>query len=249
MVGVTKSSRTKSLLLLLLTVVIGLGLNFLGRLLNSIFGLPLYLDNVGTILTALTGGIVPCITVGFFSNILNGLNDATSMYYSVISILIAAAAVECTKRRMMTRVPHVLLSVLFFALIGGVGGGILTWLIYGGDFGEGYAVDLAARLRQSLPIGYFSSNMLAIFLVDLVDKAVVTAAGVLLYLAIPPKWLVELRRQGWYLRRSLKTEGRTTRKRLSLSVKASLAVSLSLTIAIGGCGQHYPVSQYHDPRV
>ena len=71
MVGVTKSSRTKSLLLLLLTVVIGLGLNFLGRLLNSIFGLPLYLDNVGTILTALTGGIVPCITVGFFSNILN----------------------------------------------------------------------------------------------------------------------------------------------------------------------------------
>ncbi|MBO4419283.1 MAG: HD domain-containing protein [Oscillospiraceae bacterium] len=243
-----KSSRTESLVLLLCTIAAGVGLNFLGRLLNTMLGLPLYLDNIGTILTALTGGVVPCITVGFFSNILNGLNDTTSMYYSVISILIASAAVECVRKRMLNRFPHILLSVLIFALIGGVGGGALTWLIYGRDFGEGYAVDLAARIRESLSMGYFSSNMLATFLVDLVDKAAVTAASVLLYLAVPKNWLLEFRRQSWYLRRSPKTEGRTTRKRLSLSVKASLAVSLSLTVAISGAVA-VSIIQYHNSAI
>ena len=78
MIRQTKTSRTMSLLLLLLTVVIGVGLNFLGRLLNTLLGLPLYLDNVGTLISAMTGGVVPGITVGFFSNLINGLNDPNS---------------------------------------------------------------------------------------------------------------------------------------------------------------------------
>ena len=154
MVRHTQSSHTKSLLLLLITVVIGVGLNFLGRLLNTALGLPLYLDNVGTLLTAMTGGLVPGITVGFFSNLINGLKDPNSTYYAVISILIAVAAVACKKKGVMTRFPQVLPVVLLFALIGGVVGGVLTWLINGKDFGEGYAVELAAKIGDTLSIGY-----------------------------------------------------------------------------------------------
>ena len=124
MVRHIQSSHTKSLLLLLITVVIGVGLNFLGRLLNTALGLPLYLDNVGTLLTAMTGGLVPGITVGFFSNLINALNDPNSTYYAVVSILIAVAAVACTKKRIMTRFPQVLPVVLLFALIGVVVGGV-----------------------------------------------------------------------------------------------------------------------------
>ena len=80
MVPQKKTGGMKSLTLLLTTVVVGVGLNFLGRWLNDLCGLPLYLDNVGTILSSLTGGIVPGITVGFFSNILNGVNDPYSTY-------------------------------------------------------------------------------------------------------------------------------------------------------------------------
>ena len=189
MVRHTQSSHTKSLLLLLITVVIGVGLNFLGRLLNTALGLPLYLDNVGTLLTAMTGGLVPGITVGFFSNLINGLKDPNSTYYAVISILIAVAAVACKKKGVMTRFPQVLPVVLLFALIGGVVGGVLTWLINGKDFGEGYAVELAAKIGDTLSIGYVSSNLLSCFLVDLVDKAAVTAVSVPLYLLLPEKLL------------------------------------------------------------
>ena len=243
-----KSSRTTSLLLLLLTIAVGIGLNFLGRGLNSLLGLPLFLDNIGTILTAMTGGLVPCITVGFFSNIINGFNDAISMYYSFISILIATAAVECVRRRLLTRFPHVLLAVLLFALIGGAGGGVLTWLINGKSFGEGYSVELAGKLAEKLPLSYLSSNLLSNFLIDVLDKAATTLLTLLLYALIPKKWLTLFREQSWYLRKRKKNGDCATRKRLSLSVKASLAVSLSLTVAItGAVGSS--IIQYHNSTI
>ena len=233
MVRHTQSGHTKSLLLLLITVVIGVGLNFLGRLLNTALGLPLYLDNVGTLLTAMTGGLVPGITVGFFSNLINGLNDPNSTYYAVVSILIAVAAVACTKKRIMTRFPQVLPAVLLFALIGVVVGGVLTWLINGKDFGEGYAVELAAKIGDTLSIGYVSSNLLSCFLVDLVDKAAVTAAAVPIYLLLPEKLLDYYRAQSWYLRKNTKGVAHI-HKRTSLTVKMSVAIALSIAIAMLG---------------
>lgn len=243
MVRHTQSSHTKSLLLLLITVVIGVGLNFLGRLLNTALGLPLYLDNVGTLLTAMTGGLVPGITVGFFSNLINGLKDPNSTYYAVISILIAVAAVACKKKGVMTRFPQVLPVVLLFALIGGVVGGVLTWLINGKDFGEGYAAELAAKIGDTLSIGYVSSNLLSCFLVDLVDKAAVTAVSVPLYLLLPEKLLDYYRAQSWYLRKNTKGVAHI-HKRTSLTVKMSVAIGLSIAIAMLGAITT-SILQYH----
>lgn len=238
-----QSSRTKSFLLLLITVVIGVGLNFLGRLVNELLRLPLYLDNVGTLLSAMTGGLVPGITVGFFSNLINGLNDPNSTYYAVISILIAVTVVICKKRGMMTRLPQVLLAVVFFALIGGGLGGLLTWLIYGKDFGEGYAVDLAARLADALTIGYVSSNLLSNVLVDLVDKLIVTAVSVPLYLLMPEKLHNLYRSQSWYLRRNTKGVAHI-HKRSTLTFKMAAAIMTSIAVAMLGAITT-SIVQYH----
>ena len=59
-------------------------LNLLGSKLNGALGLPLYLDNIGTILAALLGGYIPCVTVGFMSNLIGGLSDSVTMYYCII---------------------------------------------------------------------------------------------------------------------------------------------------------------------
>lgn len=202
------SERTKSSLLLLSIVMLGVGLNFLGRLLNLLLGLPLYLDNVGTLLVSMAGGLVPGITVGFFSNLINGVNDPNSTYYAVNSILIAAAAVICKKKRVLQRFPAMLLAVLIFALLGGLLGGVLTWLINGKSFGEGYTVDLAVKIADALSLDYISSNLLACFLVDVADKLAVTVPSVLLFLLLPKKLLDLFRAQSWYLqkkRRALTT--------------------------------------------
>ena len=47
---------------------------------NGWLNLPFYLDNIGTILTALVGGYLPCIAGGFFYNIIVGIGDNMTTY-------------------------------------------------------------------------------------------------------------------------------------------------------------------------
>ena len=85
----------------LLLCAVGIALNFIGAQAALLFDLPLYLDNVGTLLTASLGGYVPGIIVGYLTNLINGIGDNISIYYAVLSTLIA--------------VPFSCVSVMFFS--------------------------------------------------------------------------------------------------------------------------------------
>ena len=87
-----KESGLRNALLLFGMIGVGLALNFLGSQINSLFGLPFYIDNIGTILIAAIGGYLPCIAVGFFYNIIAAVSSPMSEYYCFISVLIAFAA-------------------------------------------------------------------------------------------------------------------------------------------------------------
>ena len=54
--------------------------------------LPLFLDNIGSALTAALGGYIPGIVVGFFTNLVNSVGDFTTAYYGSQTVLIAIAA-------------------------------------------------------------------------------------------------------------------------------------------------------------
>ena len=61
----TRARRKRRGYMVLLCAV-GLLINFLGVRLVRGFGLPLYLDNIGSALAAALGGYIPGIIVGFF---------------------------------------------------------------------------------------------------------------------------------------------------------------------------------------
>ena len=123
-------------------LLFGILLNFAFSRLAGVLNAPLYLDSVGTILTGALGGYVPGILVGFITNFITGLEDFTNTYYGVLNVLIGAMAAFMAKRNMYRRFPHVLLTVLVFALTGGALGSVLTWLLYGGGFGQGITASL-----------------------------------------------------------------------------------------------------------
>ena len=223
-------------------------LNVLGTKLNAALGLPLFLDNTGTILSALMGGYRPCITVGFLTNIIGGLSDSFTIYYCVISVFIAAAAVTFAEKRMLMRFPHVAISVVTFAFLGGVLGGALTWLINGFSFGEGFAVDFAATIEKVLPIGYFTTNLISCFLIDVVDKLVVTAAAALLYLAVPRRLNRFLRVQSWHKLTIFERSQKKVRGRISLRVKVTLLVAVSTTL-VAATAIGVSIIQYHNATV
>ena len=53
------------------------------------FSLPLYLDNVGSVLVCVMGGSLPGMFIGFLTNICNSLSTPMSMYYGILTVWIA----------------------------------------------------------------------------------------------------------------------------------------------------------------
>ena len=241
-------SSWKSGASLLGVIFFGVLLNILGTRLNQMLGLPLYIDDIGTILSAMLGGYIPCITVGFFSNIINSLSDSYSMYYCVISVLIAVSAVAFAEKMRRIKIHSILIAVLSFAFWGGIAGGLLTWLINGLSFGEGYAVEMAERINRMVPMGYFLSNLLASFLIDLVDKTLVTVIAVVLYKLLPLKLLDYIHTRNWYYITIFEEPNRHNRKRISLRIKTTLVVALSLTL-VASAAIGISILQYHNSTV
>lgn len=240
-----KKEKLNVWLSLLVLVVVCVFLNFLGARINALFGLPFFIDNIGTILSALLGGYIPCITVGFFSNIINGISNPDSVYYSVISVFIAGAAAMFARKIRRINIPYVILSIIVFAFLGGVVGGMLTWLIYGMSFGEGAAVDFASMINNAVPMGYLPSNLLSCFIIDIGDKAIVTVISLLIYKLIPVKLIDYLKDQEWYYINIIEDKNRNIRRRASLRTKSIMLFTVSITLVVAAA-IGTSVLQYHD---
>lgn len=135
---------SRSTLLLFLS---GLALNVLLVWATDVFKLPLYLDSVGTVISAALGGALPGIAVGFFSNCITSLlsvsPDPMTLYYGFLNVLIAVSAAELSKRGLLRKWYGLLTALLLFSLIGGALGSIITWILYGFSFGQGVSAPLA----------------------------------------------------------------------------------------------------------
>ena len=165
----------------------GILINVIGAKLALFFRLPLFLDSIGTVLAAVLGGYLPGIAVGFLTNILNGLSDFTTSYYSSISVLIAICSAYLAGKGAFRRIPLLLPAALVLALIGGGIGSILTWLLYGGGIGEGISAPIARSFYESGKLSLFLSQLCADLLIDLADKLLTVFIAALVLRLIPQR--------------------------------------------------------------
>lgn len=162
-------------------IVFGLLLNIVPAKIALYFELPVFLDSIGTILVAMLGGTLPAVIVGFFSNAFNGLSDITTLYYGIISILIGVAATLFQQRKFFVSVPKIIVSILVFTLLGGGLGSILTYFLYGYNFGEGISAPFATAIYENLGWTKFFSQLTADIIIDILDKTIVVATAVISY--------------------------------------------------------------------
>lgn len=149
------------------------------------FDLPVFLDCIGTILAAMLGGTFPAVIAGFCSNAFNGISDLTTLYYGIINILIGVAATIFQQKGFFRTVPKICITILVFSLLGGALGSILTYFLYGYDFGEGISAPFSVAIYNNLGFSKFFSQLTADFIIDIFDKAIVVAAAILIYRKIP----------------------------------------------------------------
>ncbi|MBQ8161783.1 MAG: HD domain-containing protein [Clostridia bacterium] len=147
-------------------------LNFLGVRLALFLKLPMYLDSVGTVLASALGGLVPGIAVGFLTNMINGLFDYTTLYYGVISILIALTVYLFARRDGLKTWKGKILCTLLLILIGGGLGSVLTFLLYGGGLGDGISAPLVSWMLSKGMGNVFEVQLYVDLGIDTLDKIV-----------------------------------------------------------------------------
>ncbi|MBR3533672.1 MAG: HD domain-containing protein [Clostridiales bacterium] len=202
-------------------VVGGILVNILGGFIAKAFSLPIYLDCIGTMIAAISGGYLPGILVGFFSNLISGFKDYSNTYYSIISVLIAIAATYLNSKGYFKKTGKIAVSVLVFTLIGGGIGSVITWGIYGNTIGEEISASLANRLYASyIPFPYLA-ELAADLIYDLPDKLISTLTALLAVKLIPSRLLPGKARSGNDIKNF---------KGLSLGTKLILLVSVAVIL-------------------
>ena len=183
----------------LLLCVIGITLNLLLSRLAKLIGIPLYLDTVGTVLTAAAGGYLPGMLTGFLTNVLlwaiNG--DHMTVFYGVISVLIAALAAFLARQGWYRSFGKGVRSVPLLALIGGGLGSLLTFALYKLDFGEELSATLAHFFYDNGLQSVFWAQLLGDILIDVVDKFLVVLLVCLLLRCIPDSMRYRLYLRFW----------------------------------------------------
>ena len=171
---IVRSKKIRLFLVYVLFVFINMSVN---RLVKAL-GLPLYVDNIGTLLGAVLGGYLPGIFVGYITNIINATADVANMYYAGVSVLIAVTATFFAKKGFYEKLWKALLTVPFLAFFGGCVGSVLTWFIYGSD---------TTFLRQ----------LLYDFEIDLIDKTITVLGFYLINMFLPKSVSTLLELNDW----------------------------------------------------
>lgn len=200
-----------------LMILICLGINIVCGWLVSLSGLPFYFDCIGTIVAAMIGGFLPAVIVGFFTNLVSSMSDNVNMYYGVVNVLIAICAAAFAQKGTLRKLSwKFIIPVLYFTVIGGGLGSVISWGLFGNTLGEEVASSLANRIYNNVVEDAFFAQLYAGLIVDLPDKLFSTLVAFLIYKGYPN----HLRPR----RNELDVE-MLARKGLSLSGKISLSVT------------------------
>ncbi len=160
----------------------GIMVNLAGSAAVKFFGLPIYLDTLGTVLVAAVGGYVPGIAVGFFTNLFGSGFEINEMYFGLVSILLAMAVAFFSERGYYKKFSTTLMTLPLIVLMTSFFGMIIEELI--APMNAFYSVD---RVQE---------HFLNDFFVELPDKSAAILAMFFLLKIIPPELTDQFKRLG-----------------------------------------------------
>ncbi|MCR4755983.1 MAG: HD domain-containing protein [Lachnospiraceae bacterium] len=172
-------------------------INFILPRLATHYNVPLYLDNVGTLMAAILGGYLPGIAVGYLNNIINMQGNPGNAYYVVLSTMIAACGTYFGRKGYYKKFGKAVLTIPVYAVIGGALGSVLTYLLYGFGMGEGISAPFARRLYEQGYMNVFWAQFTSDVVIDLIDKAITVILAYFIIKAIPDKLKPGLWLTGW----------------------------------------------------
>ena len=169
--------KNKYMSMLMISILGGVIVNSGFGFISYIFGLPLYLDTIGTIGVASVAGVLPALIVAVCTNIVCGFFNQTAIYYSLISILIAIIAGSWLPRKKQERPVPAVVTIIVIALISGVLGSGIQLILFGAPqlrIVTYFSNYLTLNFIPKFEINYFIVHVL----INLIDKGLCTFVGI-----------------------------------------------------------------------
>ncbi|HHT88063.1 MAG TPA: ECF transporter S component [Clostridiales bacterium] len=183
--GLKAQFTTKSLVL----IPIAVGINLIGGSLCATLKLPLFMDMIGTIITAVLAGPWVAALVGLLTNIFLAIvSNPVYLPYALVSIGSGLVTGYMVRAGFFKKVWGVVLTWLACTLVSVIIASTITILVFGGATGATGASVLTATLiaaTKKIVSSVFASSMIE----NLVDRGIAFLIAYVLVKKIPARFL------------------------------------------------------------
>ncbi|RBI59134.1 ECF transporter S component [halophilic archaeon] len=169
-------------------IPVGIGLNAAGGFIANTLKLPLFLDNIGTILLAILVGPWAAALTGGLSNVISGMiGNPIQMAFIMSPIAMGLVAGFLARRGLFETARKVVIAGVLIGLTSVVFSVPVVVVVFGGVTSAGMSVVTSLFVASGLNIAV--SALLSQLIVDIVDKTIMAYAAYLIAEAVPQRYL------------------------------------------------------------
>ena len=173
----------------ILLIPLGIAINFVGANLNAALKLPVYLDCIGTVFTAVLCGPWIGIITGVVTNIVTSVTNPTQLPYLVVSGAIGWIAGVCGKKGMFKTPVKTFIVGIFIWLVAMITSAPITVIVFGGVTGASGGSAITTFLVATGK-GLWESVIGSTVLTETLDKFLTSFAVYFLIKSIPNRNLL-----------------------------------------------------------
>ncbi|MFS8578756.1 MAG: ECF transporter S component [Novibacillus thermophilus] len=186
-------------LVAILLIPIGVAVNVVIGQLVQILKIPLYLDVIGTMITAMVAGPWVGAVVGLANNLILSIFQPTILPFALVSIAIGLTVGYLSKKKMLTTIGRTIVTGVIITLIAVVMSSVISVFLYGGATGTSSDTITALLLAsgQEIWTAVFTKNII----VESVDKIVSILIAYFIVRSMSDRYLSKLNYGSPYIKK------------------------------------------------
>lgn len=152
----------------LVFVPVGIGINIIGGMLAGALKLPVFLDTIGTILSAAILGPWWGALTGGLTNVIMSLQSPMEMWFAIVNIIVGLVVGFASMKFGFTKALVVAITGVIIAILSPIVGTTIAKYLYGGLTGGGLDIFVGGLMKAGADV--FTAAFLPRVASNLVDK-------------------------------------------------------------------------------
>ncbi|MBQ7562991.1 MAG: HD-GYP domain-containing protein [Lachnospiraceae bacterium] len=208
----------------------GILLNVLLSFISYKTGFPIYLDTIGTISAAATGGLFPGILTAIVTNALCTAFNGDAIYFGFVNALIAIYTAWFVREKSFGRLKYIVRFIVVAGLFSGVVSALIQWGLLGGPQNAS-VVAITDILQDATGLPAIFSFIILQTAISILDKGVSVVITLFILHFIPQNIKTRIRNSGWR-QRPLSREEMEAMDSLSGDIRISVKKRMTLMLMI-----------------